>query len=109
MGRKRKNSPNMKVYGVPFRVTEMKATTKGQIRWYVSIREPDGSVLHGENVGKLVTAKNMKAEVVIKATESIIRENGERVLEWLRVGRSDARVATSGAAGRKHRARIRKE
>ena len=87
MGRKRKNSPNMKVYGVPFRVTEMKATTKGQIRWYVSMREPDGSVLHGENVGKLVTAKNMKAEVVIKATESIIRENGERVLEWLRVGR----------------------
>lgn len=87
MGRKRKNSPNMKVYGVPFRVTEMKATTKGQIRWYVSMREPDGSVLHGENVGKLVTAKNMKAEVVIKATESIIRENGERVLEWLRAGR----------------------
>lgn len=38
MGRKRKNSPNMKVYGVPFRVTEMKATTKGQIRWYVSVR-----------------------------------------------------------------------
>lgn len=87
MGRKRKNSPNMKVYGVPFRVTEMKATTKGQIRWYVSMREPDGSVLHGENVGKLVTAKSIKAEVVIKATESIIRENGERVLEWLRAGR----------------------
>ena len=87
VGRKRKNSPNMKVYGVPFRVTEMKATTKGQIRWYVSMREPDGSVLHGENVGKLVTAKSIKAEVVIKATESIIRENGERVLEWLRAGR----------------------
>lgn len=87
MGRKRKNSPNMKVYGVPFRVTEMKATTKGQIRWYVSMREPDGSVLHGENVGKLVTAKSIKAEAVIKATESIIRENGERVLEWLRAGR----------------------
>lgn len=87
MGRKRKNSPNMKVYGVPFRVTEMKATTKGQIRWYASMREPDGSVLHGENVGKLVTAKSMKAEVVIKATESIIRENGEQVLEWLRAGR----------------------
>lgn len=87
MGRKRKNSPNMKVYGVPFRVTEMKATTKGQIRWYVSMREPDGSVLHGENVGKLVTAKSMKAEAVIKAAESIIRENSERVLEWLRVGR----------------------
>ena len=67
-------------------MTEMKATTKGQIRWYVSMREPDGSVLHGENVGKLVTAKSMKAEVVIKATESIIRENGERVLEWLRAG-----------------------
>lgn len=87
MGRKCKNSPNMQVYGVPFRVTEMKATTKGQIRWYISMREPDGSVLHGENVGKLVTAKSMKAEVVIKATESIIRENGERVLEWLRAGR----------------------
>ncbi|MBT9817385.1 hypothetical protein GPK77_06560 [Butyricicoccus faecihominis] len=68
-------------------MTEMKATTKGQIRWYVSMREPDGSVLHGENVGKLVTAKSIKAEVVIKATESIIRENGERVLEWLRAGR----------------------
>ena len=51
------------------------------------MREPDGSVLHGENVGKLVTAKSIKAEVVIKATESIIRENGERVLEWLRAGR----------------------
>ena len=87
VGRKRKNSPNVQVYGVPFRVTEMKATTKGQIRWYVSMREPDGSVLHGENVGKLVTAKSIKAEVVIKATESIIRENGERVLEWLRAGR----------------------
>lgn len=87
VGRKRKNSPNVQVYGVPFRVTEMKATTKGQIRWYVSMREPDGSVLHGENIGKLVTAKSIKAEVVIKATESIIRENSERVLEWLRVGR----------------------
>ena len=87
VGRKRKNSPNVQVYGVPFRVTEMKATTKGQIRWYVSMREPDGSVLHGENVGKLVTAKSVKAEAVIKAAESIIRENSERVLEWLRVGR----------------------
>lgn len=29
----------------------------------------------------------MKAEAVIKAAESIIRENSERVLEWLRVGR----------------------
>ena len=87
VGRKRKNSPNVQVYGVPFRGTEMKATTKGQIRWYVSMREPDGSVLHGENVGKLVTAKSVKAEAVIKAAESIIRENSERVLEWLRVGR----------------------
>lgn len=87
VGRKRKNSPNVQVYGVPFRVTEMKATTKGQIRWYVSMREPDGSVLHGENVGKLVTAKSVKAEAVIKAAESIIRENSERVLEWLRAGR----------------------
>ena len=87
VGRKRKNSPNVQVYGVPFRVTEMKATTKGQIRWYVSMREPDGSVLHGENIGKLVTAKSMKAETVIKAAESIIRENSERVLEWLRAGR----------------------
>lgn len=51
------------------------------------MREPDGSVLHGENVGKLVTAKSVKAEAVIKAAESIIRENSERVLEWLRVGR----------------------
>ncbi len=64
-------------------MTEMKATTKGQIRWYVSMQEPDGSVLHGENVGKLVTAKSVKAEAVIKAAESIIRENSERVLEWL--------------------------
>ena len=72
MGRKCKNSPNMKVHGVPFRVTEMGMTTKGQARCYISMRQPDGSILHGEGVSKLVTAKSMKAEAVIKAAENII-------------------------------------
>lgn len=86
MGRKRKNSPNVQVYGVPFRVTEMKATTKGQTRWYVSLREPDGSVLHGENVGNLITAKNMTDAAIIKAAEKIICKHSGQVLEWLQSG-----------------------
>lgn len=86
MGRKRKNSPNVQVYGVPFRVTEMKATTKGQTRWYVSMREPDGSVLHGENVGNLITAKNMTDAAIIKAAEKIICKHSGQVLEWLQSG-----------------------
>lgn len=86
MGRKRKNSPNVQVYGVPFRVTEMKVTTKGQTRWYVSLREPDGSVLHGENVGNLITAKNMTDAAIIKAAEKIICKHSGQVLEWLQSG-----------------------
>ena len=87
MGRKCKNSPNVKVHGVPFRVTEMGMTTKGQARCYISMRQPDGSILHGEGVSKLVTAKSMKAEAVIKAAENIIWKNRGQVLEWLRAGR----------------------
>lgn len=60
VGRKCKNSPNVKVHGVPFRVTEMGMTTKGQARCYISMRQPDGSILHGEGVSKLITAKSMK-------------------------------------------------
>lgn len=87
MGRKCKNSPNVKVHGVPFRVTEMGMTTKGQARCYISMRQPDGSILHGEGVSKLVTAKSMKAEAVIKAAENIICKHSRQVLEWLRAGR----------------------
>lgn len=87
VGRKCKNSPNVKVHGVPFRVTEMGMTTKGQARCYISMRQPDGSILHGEGVSKLVTAKSMKAEAVIKAAENIIWKNRGQVLEWLRAGR----------------------
>lgn len=87
VGRKCKNSPNVKVHGVPFRVTEMGMTTKGQTRCYISMRQPDGSILHGEGVSKLVTAKSMKAEAVIKAAENIIWKNRGQVLEWLRAGR----------------------
>ncbi len=87
VGRKCKSSPNMKVRGVPFRVTEMGMTTKGQARCYISMRQPDGSILHGEGVSKLVTAKSMKAETVIKAAESIICKHSRSVLEWLRAGR----------------------
>ena len=86
MGRKCKNSPNVKVHGVPFRVTEMGMTTKGQARCYISMRQPDGSILHGEGVSKLVTAKSVKAEVVIKAAENIICKHSNMVLEWLRSG-----------------------
>lgn len=86
MGRKRKNSPNVQVYGVPFRVTEMEMTAKGQDRCYISMRQPDGSILHGEGVSKLVTAKSVKAEVVIKAAENIICKHSNMVLEWLRSG-----------------------
>ena len=45
------------------------------------------SILHGEGVSKLVTAKSMKAEAVIKAAENIIWKNRGQVLEWLRAGR----------------------
>ena len=86
VGRKRKNSPNVQVYGVPFRVTEMEMTAKGQDRCYISMRQPDGSILHGEGVSKLVTAKSVKAEVVIKAAENIICKHSNMVLEWLRSG-----------------------
>ena len=81
VGRKRKNSPNVQVYGVPFRVTEMEMTAKGQDRCYISMRQPDGSILHGEGVSKLVTAKSVKAEVVIKAAENIICKHSNMVLE----------------------------
>lgn len=60
VGRKCKNSPNMKVYGVPFRVTEMEMTAKGQDRCYISMRQPDGSILHDKGVNKLITAKGIK-------------------------------------------------
>lgn len=68
-------------------MTEMGMTTKGQARCYISMRQPDGSILHGEGVSKLVTAKSMKAEAVIKAAENIIWKNRGQVLEWLRAGR----------------------
>lgn len=86
MGRKRKNSPNEKVHGVPFRVTEMGMTTKGQARCYISMRQPDGSILHGKGVNKLITAKGIKDAAVIKAAENIIRKHSGQVLGWLRAG-----------------------
>lgn len=87
VGRKCKNSPNMKVYGVPFRVTEMEMTAKGQDRCYISMRQPDGSILHDKGVNKLITAKGIKDAAVIKAAENIIRKHSGQVLEWLRAGR----------------------
>lgn len=86
MGRKRKNSPNEKVHGVSFRVTEMGMTTKGQARCYISMRQPDGSILHGKGVNKLITAKGIKDAAVIKAAENIIRKHSGQVLEWLQSG-----------------------
>lgn len=86
MGRKRKNSPNENVHGVPFRVTEMGMTTKGQARCYISMRQPDGSILHGKGVNKLITAKGIKDAAVIKAAENIIRKHSGQVLGWLRTG-----------------------
>ena len=67
-------------------MTEMEMTAKGQDRCYISMRQPDGSILHGEGVSKLVTAKSVKAEVVIKAAENIICKHSNMVLEWLRSG-----------------------
>lgn len=86
MGRKRKNSPNMKVHGVLFRVTEMEMTAKGQDRCYISMRQPDGSILHDKGVNKLITAKGIKDAAVIKAAENIIRKHSGQVLGWLRAG-----------------------
>lgn len=86
MGRKCKNSPNMKVHGVPFRVTEMEMTAKGQDRCYISMRQPDGSILHDKGVNKLITAKGIKDAAVIKAAENIIRKHSGQVLGWLRAG-----------------------
>lgn len=87
MGRKCKNSPNMKVHGVLFRVTEMEMTAKGQDRCYISMRQPDGSILHDKGVNKLITAKGIKDAAVIKAAENIIRKHSGQVLGWLRAGR----------------------
>lgn len=87
VGRKRKNSPNMKVHGVLFRVTEMEMTAKGQDRCYISMRQPDGSILHDKGVNKLITAKGIKDAAVIKAAENIIRKHSGQVLGWLRAGR----------------------
>ena len=86
MGRRCKNSPNMKVYGVPLRVTEMEMTAKGQDRCYISMRQPDGSILHDKGVNKLITAKGIKDAAVIKAAENIIRKHSGQVLGWLRAG-----------------------
>lgn len=86
VGRKCKNSPNMKVHGVPFRVTEMEMTAKGQDRCYISMRQPDGSILHDKGVNKLITAKGIKDAAVIKAAENIIRKHSGQVLGWLRAG-----------------------
>lgn len=86
MGRKCKNSPNMKVHGVLFRVTEMEMTAKGQDRCYISMRQPDGSILHDKGVNKLITAKGIKDAAVIKAAENIIRKHSGQVLGWLRAG-----------------------
>ena len=86
VGRKRKNSPNVQVYGVPFRVTEMEMTAKGQDRCYISMRQPDGSILHDKGVNKLITAKGIKDAAVIKAAENIIRKHSGQVLGWLRAG-----------------------
>ena len=87
VGRKCKNSPNMKVHGVLFRVTEMEMTAKGQDRCYISMRQPDGSILHDKGVNKLITAKGIKDAAVIKAAENIIRKHSGQVLGWLRAGR----------------------
>ena len=87
VGRKCKNSPNMKVHGVLFRVTEMEMTAKGQDRCYISMRQPDGSILHDKGVNKLITAKGIKDAAVIKASENIIRKHSGQVLGWLRAGR----------------------
>ena len=76
----------MKVYGVPFRVTEMEMTAKGQDRCYISMRQPDGSILHDKGVNKLITAKGIKDAAVIKAAENIIRKHSGQVLGWLRAG-----------------------
>lgn len=86
VGRKCKNSPNMKVHGVLFRVTEMEMTAKGQDRCYISMRQPDGSILHDKGVNKLITAKGIKDAAVIKAAENIIRKHSGQVLGWLRAG-----------------------
>ena len=86
VGRKCKKLPNMKAHGVPFCVTEMGMTAKGQARCYISMRQPDGSMLHGEGVSKLVTAKGIKDAAVIKAAENIIRKHSGQVLGWLQSG-----------------------
>ena len=77
----------MKVHGVLFRVTEMEMTAKGQDRCYISMRQPDGSILHDKGVNKLITAKGIKDAAVIKAAENIIRKHSGQVLGWLRAGR----------------------
>ncbi len=86
MGRMRKNSPNMRVYGVSFRVKEMKETLKGQSRYYIRMWKPDGSMLHGTDAEMLVTAKSMTDAAIIKAAEKIICKHSNMVLEWLRSG-----------------------
>ena len=71
---------------MPFRVTEMEMTAKGQDRCYISMRQPDGSILHDKGVNKLITAKGIKDAAVIKAAENIIRKHSGQVLGWLRAG-----------------------
>ena len=71
---------------MPFRVIEMEMTAKGQDRCYISMRQPDGSILHDKGVNKLITAKGIKDAAVIKAAENIIRKHSGQVLGWLRAG-----------------------
>ena len=68
-------------------MTEMEMTAKGQDRCYISMRQPDGSILHDKGVNKLITAKGIKDAAVIKAAENIIRKHSGQVLGWLRAGR----------------------
>lgn len=67
-------------------MTEMEMTAKGQDRCYISMRQPDGSILHDKGVNKLITAKGIKDAAVIKAAEIIIRKHSGQVLGWLRAG-----------------------
>ena len=67
-------------------MTEMEMTAKGQDRCYISMRQPDGSILHDKGVNKLITAKGIKDAAVIKAAENIIRKHSGQVLGWLRAG-----------------------
>ena len=67
-------------------MTEMEMTAKGQARCYISMRQPDGSILHDKGVNKLITAKGIKDAAVIKAAENIIRKHSGQVLGWLRAG-----------------------